>query len=61
MGLNDELEKISQAEIWLRTMPNYTEHYRAAMSHLTYVASNSESPTLRAAAQKVLDSYPVEL
>jgi hypothetical protein len=34
MGLNDQAEKIRQAEEWLKTEPRDSEHYKAALEHL---------------------------
>lgn len=56
MGLNDEMEKIRQAGEWLK-LPTDSEHRHAAMEHLIHVVEYNDSPSLRAAALKVIDDY----
>jgi hypothetical protein len=50
VGLNDELEKIRQAEEWLATEPPGSMLYNAGRDHLITIADWSPDRNIRAAA-----------
>ncbi len=55
MGLNDEAEKLRQAEGWLRDCEVGSQHYKAAWEHVTWLLTYTKDPALREGAQKLAD------
>jgi hypothetical protein len=54
MGLNDELEKIRQAEAWLLKEPPGSQLYNAAKDHLFTVAMWGDTESVRKAATEAI-------
>lgn len=53
MGLNDEMEKLRQAEAWLDEFPA-RDHAAAAWEHVAWVADCGRTPELRAEAARIV-------
>ena len=54
MGLNDEQEKLKQAEEWLRTLRVPDMRVKAAWEYVTFVFAHSEDPELRKQAKDII-------
>ena len=54
MSLNDQLEKIHQAEEWLRTEPPGSRYYDAAKDHLISVVQWSQNAKVVEAAKAAI-------
>jgi hypothetical protein len=53
MGLNDEMEKLRQAEQWLMTCELTSQQSKAAWEHVCHVLVHSPDAGLRNAARKI--------
>lgn len=56
MGLNDEQEKIRQAEAWLRDPETDGIHLMAAREHLFHIVVRSLDPEIRSTACSIITS-----
>lgn len=55
MGLNDDQEKLRQAEHWLLTEAATSDQWLAAWEHVAWVLTYTRKPELRDQAQKIAD------
>jgi hypothetical protein len=53
MGLNDEMEKLRQAETWLTETP-VLDHGLAGWEHLQWVIGHTHDPVLFAEASRIV-------
>jgi hypothetical protein len=53
VGLNDEMEKLRQAEAWLDEFPA-GDYAIAAWEHVSWVADCGPTPELRAEARRIV-------
>lgn len=54
MGLNDEREKLRQAEEWLANPNEHAVHRAAAYEFIVYAAGDSPDPEVRKAARDLI-------
>lgn len=57
MGLNDEMEKLRQAEEWLVTQPVDSEYSHAAIDHLAHAYSHGDLDA-RTEVLRILREFP---
>ena len=57
MSLNDQLEKIHQAEEWLRTEPTDSRYYVAAKDHLLSVVEWGQDAEVVKAAREAINRW----
>jgi hypothetical protein len=55
VGLNDDQEKLRQAEVWLLTKPATSDQWLAAWEHVSWILTYTGQPELRDQAQKIAD------
>lgn len=61
MGLDDEREKLRQADEWLRTELAESERFQAALIHVALTAQSDEVPeSLRYEAARILRDMGAE-
>jgi hypothetical protein len=57
LGLNDELEKLRQAEEWLMNCEIGSQQHDSAWEHVIHVYYTSKDPALVKKAGQVIKSY----